>query len=64
MLGRIYDMYEDTNYLSWEIDQLLNECLEIGQKTLNKKASSFLEKLIIGCKEALKIGSGLCLISD
>jgi hypothetical protein len=64
MLGRIWDIYQDAEYLPSEVNQLLEECLEAQKRTNNEYALSALEKLISACREALKIGSGLCLLSD
>ncbi|MBA2734380.1 MAG: hypothetical protein H0U54_16070 [Acidobacteria bacterium] len=54
----------DVNYLPSEVHQLLAECLKIQKNTENVYALSALEKLIAACNEALKINSGLCLLTD
>ena len=64
MLGRIWWMFRDTNYLPSEVHQLLAECLKLQKKTENVYALSTLGKLIAACYEALKINSGLCFLSD
>jgi hypothetical protein len=64
MLGRIWFMYRDANYLPSEVSKLLEECLKIQKKTENVSALSALGKLIAACYEAIKINSGLCLLSD
>jgi hypothetical protein len=64
MLGRIWYMFSDAFFAPSEIDKLLDECLEIQQKTENKNALSALEKLIFACHEALKVKSGIFLACD
>lgn len=64
MLGRIWNMYRDANYLSTENNQLLEECLKLQKKPENVHALSALGKLIAACYEATKSGSGLAVISD
>jgi hypothetical protein len=64
MLGRIWDTYQDAEYLPSEVSQLLEECTRLKQGTSNSKALSALENLISACHEALKISSGLRLLSD
>jgi hypothetical protein len=64
MLGRIWYILRDAYYLPSEIDKLLKECLEIKQKTQNELALSALENLIFACGKALKVRSGIWLVSD
>lgn len=64
MLGRIWFMYRDANYLLPDVSKLLAECLKIQKETENVYALSALGKLIAACAEAIKTNSGLCLLSD
>ena len=64
MLGRIWYVFRDTFFTPSEVKKLLEECMEIRQKTENKKALSALEKLIYACHEALKAKSGIFLACD
>ncbi len=64
MLGRIWDYFRDAFYLPSEVSKLLEECLEVQQKTRNELASSALKSLIFGCNEALKANNGIWFISD
>lgn len=64
MLGRIWDIYQDAEFLPSEIDKLLAECLEVQQKTQNVHALSALENLILASRLSLEIKSGLRLLSD
>jgi hypothetical protein len=64
MLGRIWDTYQDAEYLPSEVNQLLEECTRLKQSTNNSQALSALANLISACYEALKISSGLRLLSD
>lgn len=64
MLGRIWYILRDVYYLPSEIDKLLEECLEIQQKTQNELALSALQNLIFACNKALKVKSGVWLVSD
>jgi hypothetical protein len=64
MLGRIWDTYIDVQYQPDEVLQLRDECLQVRSNTSNPVAIRGLEKLNAACEEALRIGSGLLLISD
>jgi hypothetical protein len=64
MLGRIWYIFSDAFFHPSEIDKLLEECLELQQKTEYKHALSALEKLIHACNEALKVKSGIFLACD
>ncbi len=64
MLGRIWYIFSDAFFAPSEVDKLLKECLELQQKTENKKALSALEKLIFACNQALKVKSGVFLFCD
>jgi hypothetical protein len=64
MLGRIWYVFRDAFYAPSEVNKLLSECLEIQHETTNKMALSALESLIFACKQALKVDSGIWLISD
>lgn len=64
MLGRIWYYFSDVFYALSEIDKLLQECLELREKTENKNALSALEKLIFACNKALKVKSGIFLAAD
>lgn len=64
MLGRIWYIFRDSFFAPSEIDKLLEECLELQQKTENTKALSALEKLVFACHEALKVKSGIFLACD
>jgi hypothetical protein len=64
MLGRIWFIFSDAFYLPSEVNKLLEECLDVQQKTKNELALSALESLIFGCNEALKVKSGVWLVSD
>ncbi len=64
MLGRIWYYFQDVFYEYSEVNILLEECLNVQQNTLNKSALSFLDKLIFACNEALRVKSGIMLVSD
>lgn len=64
MLGRIWDIYRDAEYLPSEIGKLRAECTKLQRKTKNIAALSALNKLIFACNKAQKTGSGLRLLSD
>ena len=69
MLGRlwcsfIWFNYRDISYAPSDVHQLLAECLKLQKKTENAYALSALGKLIAACVEAIKINSGLCLLTD
>jgi hypothetical protein len=64
MLGRIWFIYSNVFYTPSEINKLLTACKEIKQKTKNALALSALESLIFACNEALKVKSGIWLVSD
>ena len=64
MLGRMWYVFRDTYYSPTEVDKLLEECLEIRQRTETPKALSALEKLIYACHEALRVKSGIFLACD
>ena len=64
MLGRSCYILNDVFYAPSEVVKLLDECLEVRQKTENKGALSGLEKLIQACREALKVKSGIFLAAD
>lgn len=64
MLGRIWDVYDDVFYFPSDINKLLEECLEVQQKTENIVVIAILEKIIFACQEALKVKSGLSLRAD
>lgn len=64
MLSRISDIYQDSKFLPSEVNQLKDECVALQELTHNSKACSALRKLILGCEEAVKNGSGLVLLSD
>lgn len=64
MMGRIWYIFRDVFYLPSEVNKLLEECLEIQQKTKNELVLSALENLIFACNQALKVKSGIWLISD
>jgi hypothetical protein len=64
MLGRIWYYFRDVFYTPSEVTELLAECLKIQQRTQNKFALSALESLIFACNEAIKVNSGIWLISD
>ena len=63
-LGRIWYLFRDAFYAPSEETGLLEECLELRQKTESRDAVSALEKLIFACREALKVDSGVFLICD
>jgi hypothetical protein len=64
MLGRIWFIYRDAFYDPSDVNKLLAECLELQQKAANEPALSTLKKLIFACREALRVKSGIWLISD
>lgn len=64
MLARIWDTYTDVAYQPEEIYQLRDECLRVKASTSNPLALRGMDKLIAACNEALKIGSGVLLMSD
>lgn len=64
MLGRIWYIFRDSFYKPSEIDILLKECIDVQQKTQNTLALMALENLIYACNEAIRVKSGIWLISD
>lgn len=64
MLGRIWHYFRDAFYAQSEVAKLLEECLNVKQTTQNELALSALESLIFACNEAIKVKSGIWLISD
>jgi len=64
MLSRIWYIFRDAFFAPPEVNKLLEECLELQQKTRNKDASVALEKLIFACHEALRVKSGVFLFCD
>lgn len=64
MLGRIWYYFSDAFYDSSEVSRLLEECLEIQKFTQSAQSKSAIENLIFACNEALKVKSGIWLISD
>ena len=64
MLGRIWYIFSDAFFSPSEVNKLLEECLELKQKTEDEKALSALEKLIFACHESLKVKSGIFLACD
>lgn len=64
MLGRMWYVFRDAYYSPTEVGKLLEECLEIRQRTEISKALSALDKLIYACHEALRVKSGIFLACD
>ena len=64
MLGRICHFSQDAFFAPIKVSKLLEECLDIQRKTNSELALSALESLIFACNEALKVKSGIWLISD
>ncbi|MEP7212405.1 MAG: hypothetical protein ABI791_04985 [Acidobacteriota bacterium] len=64
MLGRISDMYQDAEYEPSEVAELREECSRVEELTDNAEVLEGVRKLVFACNEAVKIGSGLILLSD
>lgn len=64
MLNRLNAEYEDAIFSADEVSLLHAECLGIRLTTKHAKALETLDKLIVACKEALKVELGLFFGSD
>jgi hypothetical protein len=64
LLGRIWHYNRDVFYRPSEIRGLLEDCSRLMQKGVSELGNSMLNKLTLACNEALKINSGIWLISD
>lgn len=64
MLGRMWDVYRDAAYLPPEVRRLQEETLSVQRLTNNPDALEALSKLLIACKAASEVNSGIRLISD
>jgi hypothetical protein len=69
MLGHLWCSFiwwndRDISYSPSDVHQLLAECLKLQKKTENVYALSAVGKLIAASHDALKINSGLCLMTD
>jgi hypothetical protein len=64
MLGRISDMYIYVCYKPDEVGYLREECLQAQRSSSTQKAQEGLGKIVQGCDEALRKGSGLLFVPD
>jgi hypothetical protein len=64
LLGRIWHYNMDVFYYPREIEGLLAECRELKKHVGSKLGKSGLQILISSCEEAIRVGSGIWLISD
>jgi hypothetical protein len=64
MLGRICYIFRDTFYQPSEVSELLDECASLREHITHDLAINALDALIEACGEALKVNSGIWLVSD
>lgn len=64
MLARIFDMFADAWYRPEEIAALRAECVQVRDEGVAAETPEALQKLLVACDEALKMGTGLYLACD
>lgn len=64
MLSRISSYYSDSSFYGSDVQELLKECVYLKKTVKNKKAVSFLNKLIFACSQAINNSSGISLYAD
>ena len=64
MFGRICYIFRDVFYQPSEVRELLDECLRLKETTSDSLAVTALTSLIEACHQALRVNSGIWLVSD
>ena len=64
LLGRIWHYNRDVFYRPEEVRDLRNECLVLKDHIRSDLGNSMLKNIIFACDEALRVNSGIWLVSD